>query len=322
MKGNRSSLEIPIRIMAMALVLISGACASAPADGNDPTTQAPSPDTTSTTASNLGGDGLPVQKPSEDYGHRSSRVTGTLTLEPNGCWTVDLGDGPRLLVFPQGYDKPPDDGSLMRSPDGMIIRSGMAIDGVGGIVPTDLMPDVPDGYWGFYIGFCDPERPEMAVLDSIEPAFDPTELGDDALVAVVREAALTESWPCGIGFAVSNEEQTVAVQVYRSDGDGAIEPPIALPDPAWDARVLIGKNLLANNCDDVMEEWEPIREVVAEWPLDAGVLTYAVPVDEGCGTGEAVSATLDGATVSTSTGDIIDLGDLAIVNEAYGCFAG
>jgi hypothetical protein len=137
---------------------------------------------------------------------------------------------------------------------------------------------------------------------------------------VVREAVLTESWPCGIGFAVSNEEQTVAVQLYRSGG--AIEPPITLPDPAWDAQVLIGKNLLANNCDDVMEGREPIREVVAEWPLDAGVLTYRIPEDEGCGTGEAVSATLDGAAVSTPTGDTIDLNDLAIVNEAHGCFAG
>jgi hypothetical protein len=41
-EGNRSSLEIPIRIVAMALVLISSACASAPADVNDPTMQSAS----------------------------------------------------------------------------------------------------------------------------------------------------------------------------------------------------------------------------------------------------------------------------------------
>lgn len=66
----------------------------------------------------LGGDALPVQQPGEDYGHTPEPVTGTLTVRDDGCWTADLGDSPRLVVFPAAYTKPNDERAVMLAPDG------------------------------------------------------------------------------------------------------------------------------------------------------------------------------------------------------------
>ena len=121
-------------------------------------------------SSNLGGDRLPVQQPGEAYGHQPVPLTGLIVLQDDGCWTVDLGDGARLVVFPPGYTQHPDNGSVMVGPDGTIVESATVIDAVGGVVPTARFPGVPDGYWGNYLTFCRPEVQEFVVLDALEPA--------------------------------------------------------------------------------------------------------------------------------------------------------
>lgn len=113
----------------------------------------------------LGGDGLPVQNASESYGHESAELTGIVTLEPNGCWTIDIGDGKRLLVFPEGFTKD-DSGMLMRSSDGAIdIGSDDEITAMGGVVAASDFPGIPDGYWGGYLTFCKPPIEEFVVVD-------------------------------------------------------------------------------------------------------------------------------------------------------------
>ncbi|MGB8362746.1 MAG: hypothetical protein WCE80_15205 [Acidimicrobiia bacterium] len=71
----------------------------------------------------LGGDGLPVQNPSKSYGHTTGEVESVLTLESTGCWTIDLGDGKRLAVFPAGFTKD-ETGRHMRSSDGAVVVGG------------------------------------------------------------------------------------------------------------------------------------------------------------------------------------------------------
>ncbi|HWB87745.1 MAG TPA: hypothetical protein VG872_00875 [Acidimicrobiia bacterium] len=114
-----------------------------------------------------GGDGLPVQNPAETYGHDSAEISGTVTLEPNGCWTIDLGDGKRLLVFPAGYTMD-NELALMLSPDGQVdVGDGDLITGLGGVVSAEGFPGVPDGFWGNYLAFCEPEIGAFAVVDEI-----------------------------------------------------------------------------------------------------------------------------------------------------------
>lgn len=273
-------------------------------------------------SSNLGGDGLPVQQPGESYGHTSESLVGTLTQQANGCWTADLGDLPRLVIFPIGYSKPAGNGRVMEAPDGTTIRSGMAFDGQGGIVPARSFPGVPDGYWGNYLTFCEPELQEFLVLDSISPAFRPDGLSDDELVAMLDEAELSVSWGCGLGFTISSEDQRVALLVAPIDSGTAIATPVSFPDDQWYGTVMIGKNLMVNHCNDAIEGWKPVPIVAAQWPLVAGTLDFKPPVVEGwCSGVEPVPAGFSGIEIETPLG-VLDLGDLDLVNDAYGCFAG
>lgn len=287
----------------------------------------PSLDTTSTipdrtTLSNVGGDGLPVQLPSESYGNASELLTGVLTLEPGGCWTVDLGDGPRIAMFPEGTTMHPVDGAVMVLPDGTEITDGFSFDGFGGVIPSGSLPGVPDGYWGNYLVYCDPERPEVVVLDEVAASFDASALTGPELLALATEADFSVSWPCGVGFAVSTEDQRVSLTVYHSDPTGgSFEPPVSLPDPNWEAWVTVGKNLMANNCDDVMEGWEPIPEQAIRWPITAGTLRFLPPDIDGCANQQVVTGTLEEADVETPSG-ALRLPDLSIANVAFGCFAG
>ncbi len=300
--------------------LLLAACGLPGVDPASTTTTTERTAATSTTISNLGGDRLPVQIDGETYAHHASPITGSLSLEANGCWTADLGDGPRIVIFPTGYAKPIDQPEFMVSPDGTRFGDGMEFDGFGGIVMITSLPGGPDGFWGNYVGFCDPERGEAVVIDTLQPAFDPDQLTEDELVEMIETASFTESWDCGFGFQVSTFDQRIAIRIHPTDMESVPAPP-AIPDPMWSAHVVIGKNLQVNNCDDAVEGWEPAPLITVVWPIIAGALEFTVPDHSGCDTGSAVEAALTGAVVETPIGDR-DLGDLTMLNAAYGCFAG
>lgn len=147
----------------------------------------------------------------------------------------------------------------------------------------------------------------------------PDQMSDDDLVSILEQAELTKSWGCGLGFTLSSEDQHVALFFYPMS-ENASKSPIAIPDESWNASIVIGNDLLANNCDDVIEPDEPEAYSVANWPLSAGTLTFTPPDDLTC-VGASVVATVDDAVVKTPNGEV-PLGSLTIVNDAYGCFAG
>jgi hypothetical protein len=266
----------------------------------------------------LGGDRLPVQVADEDYGHFAASVTGALHLRSNRCWTVDLGDGDRMVVFPPDYTS---DGAAMVGPDGSTFTDGTEIDAAGGIVLIEGFPGVPDGYWGNYFGFCDPGATEVVVIDELTSAFDVAALPADELVTMLQEADLSMSWGCGLGFTLSSPDQRVAMHLTPNDYETVPSSPADFPNGAWQAWVLIGKNLMVNHCDDVLEGWEPEVVFAAEWPVVSGILEFEPPESASCGATGPVEATLTGIVVETPEGPV-DLGDLTVVNEAYGCFAG
>lgn len=307
-----------LSVVVASVVLFSACGLSASVPDPATTTLAPS----ATTLSNVGGDRLPVQSPDEDYGHFPTPLTGRAALESNGCWQIDLGDGPRLLIFPQDFVKPASDGSLMEAPDGVRVSNGMNLDAAGGLVQSVSLPGGPDGYWGSYLEFCRPARPEVVVLDWLEPAFEPEQMDTPTLIAMMGNAELTTSWPCGLGFAVSSADQRVSISVHSHESSSsALSVPVDLPDPSWTANLRVGKNLMADNCDDVVEGWEPRAVVAATWEITGGVLDFIPPEGEGCGGSGPVEAVLKEAVVSTPTGEVA-LDTLTMVNDAFGCFAG
>lgn len=136
---------------------------------------------------------------------------------------------------------------------------------------------------------------------------------------LVEQTELSEFWACGIGFAASNTDQSVALFVYSNDQNPM--PPVSFPDDTWDAKILVGKDLLANHCDDVLEEGEPVPVIEEEWTVDGGLLNFVHPDTGLCGATGPVAGTFTALTAANSTSSI-DIGDLEVVNENYGCFAG
>jgi len=93
---------------------------------------------------------IAVQITGESYGHRSTPLTGTTSLEPNGCWTLDLGDYQRLVVFPLGFTS---SGSMVKGPDGTEAFAGSVPDATGGVVATSSLPGVPvNSAYGCFAG--------------------------------------------------------------------------------------------------------------------------------------------------------------------------
>ena len=312
----RRNLLAAATTIALATLLVACAEGAVPATTPDSTT-------TTTKQSDLGGDGLPVQLPTEEYGHFPASITGELLHESNGCWAISLGGEKRVIIFPEGFTKS-SDGMAMVSPSGTRFEGGAIVDATGSPTQVASLPGGSDGFWGNYMVFCDPTASEVVVVDGLEPAFDPTALSGEEQLAMLRDADLAESWGCGLGFTASSADQRVAVMLHPVDFEKAPTPPISLPSSEWEATVAIGKNLLVNNCDDVWEYWEPESVVAASWPLSAGTIRFEAPDQTGfeaCGTAGPVEATLEGAVIDTPDGPL-ELGDLTIVNEAYGCFAG
>ena len=309
---------MPVRLILGALgtvvvLAMSGCQSGAGVDSFGSTTSTLQP-------SDLGGDRLPVQVPSEPITHASVPIRGTFTLEANGCWIVDLGDQPRIAVFPEGTTKPADDGAVLVVPEGVVVESGTAFDGSGGVALVDDLPGGEDGFWGSYVAFCESDAVEVAVLDHVEAALDVEALTPTAVASIVAEARLTEMWGCGIGFAVTDDRQRVALHLYAHDSGEAVHTTIELPDPTWTTTVTVGSLLMASHCDDAIEGWEAEPRVAGTYPLVAGTIRITQVPDSLCSGGRAVGS-LSGATVIIDGSEIV-LDDLDLENDAFGCFAG
>lgn len=120
----------------------------------------------------LGGDRLPVKVASEVYPATDTELTGVVSLHDDGCWMVDIGDGERLVVFPEGFGED-ESGTAMVSSDGsQQVTDGSHLEFIGGPFVAEVMPGVPDGYWGNYLVFCAPEVEEFVVIDLLISASD------------------------------------------------------------------------------------------------------------------------------------------------------
>jgi hypothetical protein len=291
--------------------------------GTDPGTTPPTPPPTSggDGTPDEGGFGDPVWMPAEFPDAGRQMMTGTVRVLGNGCWMLEVNDQQRLVAFPQGFAGADDDPGTLLGPDGWEVRDGTEIDAVGQITWVESIPGGRDSRYGNLLSFCDPDGVEIAVLTEAEPAFDAAALHADELVALVTGAAFTESWPCGYGFATSTADQHVGL-VIRPTADPPTEGEVVLPDAAWRAEIIVGKHLFAQNCDDVLEWWEPDYVAVERWPLVSGRFAVDATSDttQGC-TANLVSTVLTDAVVEGPEGQI-GLPPIELGNTAWGCFAG
>jgi len=134
-----------------------------------------------------------------------------------------------------------------------------------------------------------------------------------------------DAYGCGFGFWLGSAGGDVAVRLAVVDEEAAargdIPREVELPHDAWEARLVLGRDLYANWCDDVLEPDEPEPVVDEEWPITAGAITLAGPAPEqGC-PGE-LTATLEGLEATAADGTVVDLGGREVTNPHWGCFAG
>ncbi len=282
----------------------------------------PSPASPTTLPSDLGGFDDPVQAPNE-FGHASSQLlTGTIEVAGNGCWMIDINDQRRPVAFPTGWATLPDDPATIIGADGLIVVAGTRIDATGQVMWIDSVPGGVDGRWGNLLAVCDPGGVEIARLDAIDPAYDPTTLDPAQLVEKLRASSFTDSWPCGFGWQASTADQRFGL-VLRPISDVPSAGTITLPSETWTAEVVVGKHLFVQNCDDAIEQWESSPIVLAErWPVESG--TFEVPVTDnavGACRSNPVSTVLNAGVVETPLGPI-ELPSVSIENDAWGCFAG
>lgn len=139
------------------------------------------------------------------------------------------------------------------------------------------------------------------------------------------EIELTESLPCGTGFTVANSDGTYLLLVrpnYVPSSNKAIV--VDFPDPDWTAVLHTGEHLTVNWCNDIRDSNQPQRVIRDEWRVISGTLSFTTPSGKvsGCRGNRTIRAELTGIEIARSAADIVDLPDMTVTNEQYGCDAG
>lgn len=121
-----------------------------------------------TPGSNEGGPGLPVQLPGDPYRGDSTFGIGELEVGAEGCFRLDLGDGPRFVIWPEGFTA---DGDSVLDASGTRLEPGTELSVSGLVMPYDELVAIEgaDGYWANVAGFCIGDDDAVLVLDTAEP---------------------------------------------------------------------------------------------------------------------------------------------------------
>jgi hypothetical protein len=133
-------------------------------------------------------------------------------------------------------------------------------------------------------------------------------------------ATLTETYGCGTGFWVGNPDQTTALRIGYS-GEGPPPALVSLPNPAWQAELVDGRDLYANWCDDVIEPDEPEPQRVRVLPIVSGNLEIIGEAPEPFN-GGPLSLRATDLVIDVGDGETHTLGDIEIDNPSWGFFAG
>lgn len=128
---------------------------------------------------------------------------------------------------------------------------------------------------------------------------------------------LDDEYGCGYGFAVADAAQTVSMVVSFVDIDWETGPEPGVHDLAQlDGAVHFGVDLMANWCDDVIEEGEPEPIVDETWQIVSGSLDLSQTDNR-----LAIGVFTDVVAVDAD-GHEHHLGSVEVANGMWGFFAG
>ncbi len=247
-----------------------------------------------------------------DEGPGSYRLTmRQLCFCPETVWSDTVVDGEVVAHDPVSDDSFFDPGE--RTMDDLFDEVQLAID--TGFATLDLEFDEETGalvrYW------VDVEEMMADEEHGVEVV-----LGEPVEAGAIDVASLTDDYGCGYGFALGSPAQDLALVIHARGGAPDLATPVVFPTEGWTAELRVGADLFSNWCDDVIDSSEPVPVVDAVWALTGGTLSVDGGADVVEGSGNPVRASLTDALAASPGGDVIELGDLALVNNCYGCFAG
>lgn len=135
-------------------------------------------------------------------------------------------------------------------------------------------------------------------------------------------AQLTESHGCGHGFYLGAPDQTAGLFLLSNldmTEAASASGTFQLPGDEWTAELNFGRDLFANWCDDVIEPGEPESAVEESWQVEGVLQVVSLPAVGECGEARAA---LQQAVAVGPDGSTSELGDIDLINESWGCFAG
>lgn len=148
----------------------------------------------------------------------------------------------------------------------------------------------------------------------------------DAPTVEIDAGSLVDDYGCGYGFEKGSADQTLRLSLEWVAGFDAepipIDGPVTLPAEGWNALLLTGADLYANWCDDVIEPDEPEPVIASRWTVVEGTVTITSPTPLTAEGRTDVTAVLEGGVVESGTGERVDLDDITLRNDCWGCFAG
>ena len=311
-----------------AAVLLLGAC-SGDDEVEASATTAPGADTTSTTV---------VEGPAGDLAAARQRWAEAgiddyvmtyqqLCFCPEIVVTVKVEDGELVDTDVAGDGASGGFTIEGQTVEDMFDEIGEAID--GGAASVEATYDPTDGHPERY--FIDvnemivDEEHGNTVLELIPAGATSTSTSTTApaptVGATVTGGDLVDERGCFTTFQIGDPAETVALVITPSDAAAVVTGATGtIGDTTWSGEVLIGTDLFGNWCDDVMEPGEPTREVAETWPVVAGEIRVTAGAPDGC-PGEA-AIDLTGVVAVRPDGTSLDIGNLSITNDAYGCIPG
>lgn len=131
---------------------------------------------------------------------------------------------------------------------------------------------------------------------------------------------LIEDRGCDRAFKKTDIEQRVAMVLEPQWGveSTTIEAVSELPSPLWQAKILVGENLMAHNCGDTFSADDPKPRVDERWTIiEATIEAVDLPATAGF-----ASIQLSGIRARRPDGTVADFGDVTITNTVFGVSGG
>jgi hypothetical protein len=255
---------------------------------------------------------LPVAAEDEFAGGGPRSLGGHLDVDGERCWTLD-GE---VIAFAPGSSIV-DDGRAVVTPGGTPVGAGSQVEVSGRLVTPERWPGGAEGRWARHVEECRPGAFFMLLADTVAlDPFDPQNVDDEALVALVADARFESTGGCGFAYTAANDDGTVGIIVSVPFND--YEPGSGeLPDSRFEISVRVGSRLFDQWCTDVIEPFtEPV--VAARWAVVGGRFDHQPPPR---GASEVARFVLEDAVVETPLGDVA-LGTIVMENNCYDCIPG